>query len=143
LGYLFLRLQARALGRPAALLVPALLMLIVVGSMFILGSVLKTRQVAGPGPVASGAAFELDTRRLVRGAVIAVFVITTVLFARLALRTEARLASGDLPDFSPRYTSTFEIVQTIASYGEYQAVTGFEDKKAALLRFLQANGVLH
>ncbi len=142
LGYLFQRLGVRAVARLAPLLVPALLMLVVVGSLFILSVALKKWLVAASGASAVSGTFELTTGRLVRVAVISVFVITTVLFARLALRTEARLAAGDLPDLSSRYTNTFEIADTIASYREYQSVAGFEDKKAALLLFLQAHDVL-
>lgn len=65
------------------------------------------------------------------------FVVTAVVLGLLAVRTESRIASGDMPEGLFSRTSTFHVSEEIASYREYLLVAGFDDKKRALREFLQ------
>ena len=69
------------------------------------------------------------------GVVLLLFTAVGALFLRLAIRTEARIASGGLPGAGP--VRTFQLSEVEECYREYLRVPGFEDKKAALAGFLE------
>jgi hypothetical protein len=70
-------------------------------------------------------------------AVIGAFVAQAALFARLAVRTEMRLASGAPPPRPFRFVGAAPVDESRASYAEYLEVPGFDREKAAVRRYLQ------
>jgi len=130
-------------GRGAALVFPAFLLLTLLGSSFIVWRLATQRLRQHSAPRGGDAPRQPDdvTRPLVTFAVTAVFVIGTVLFARLAVDTERRIAGGNLPPVSYQYRASFQLQIAINSLREYERISGFEARKDALRRFLQSQGV--
>ena len=77
---------------------------------------------------------------LARLSITLAFLMSTVLFGRLALLTESRLAEGDIPDRTYAYVATFDVQNALTSLREYQRINGFEGRKEALRRFLSSHG---
>jgi len=81
------------------------------------------------------------TEALAGWGVVTVFAVMLLLFARLAVHTEQRIAAGIEPDRLFAYSSAVHLEEVRHSYREYLLVPGFTAKKAALLEFLEAHGV--
>jgi len=128
--------------RGAALVFPALLLVILTGSSFVLWR-LATRRLREYGAQRNGDALPRPddiARPLVAFAVTVVFIIGTALFTRLAINTERRLASGDIPQVNYQYRATFQLQIAINGLREYERISGFEERKDALRRFLESQG---
>jgi hypothetical protein len=132
LGYLCANAAQRSLVRTGRLLLPGLLMLLFVAGVYQLANLFARSKARLAYDPAAG---------LVRYAVVAAFLVTSVVFFRFAVSTEARLARDGPPRFPHHYSGPFNISETVASYREYRSIEGFEDKKAKLLRFLNLHGV--
>ena len=74
--------------------------------------------------------------RIVAVGLIALFGVSTVLFARLARHTEAQIAAHALPAEDVLYVSAVHVDEVAESYWEYLEVPGFEAKKAALKEYV-------
>jgi hypothetical protein len=72
-------------------------------------------------------------------AVVAVFACVGLLFVRLAVDAERRIASGGIPGGAS--VVAFQVPEVEACYREYLAVPGFHDKKEALRGFLDERDV--
>ncbi len=121
------------------LFLPAALILILTGSIFVL-----TRLAAGlidryrrQGQDRVSASDEL-ARSLARLSITLAFLMGTVLFGRLALNTENRLAEGDIPDRNYAYVASFDVQSALTGFREYHRIDGFERRKEALRRFLSS-----
>ena len=120
------------LGRPwwatSRLALPAALLLVLIWTACELASHVRTGRGRPPDE-------ELTADSLVHVGTVGMFAATAVIFMALAVATERRLATGDRPrEFET--TATIHTPEVVASYGEYQRVSGFEDKKRALANFL-------
>lgn len=134
LAYLLVQAMQRSLAVAMRLALPALLLVLLVVLTHQAGALVAQRwRDASPS--------EDPNAGLVRWVVIGAFVASTVLFIRLAMNTEGRLARDELPRFSHQYTGSFQLSEARASYREYGLVHGFEQKKAALQRFLNSHGI--
>jgi len=145
LGYVIIAMQGPVQsGRGTALVFPALMLLVLVGSTFVLWRLatepLRRRATSacfGDSPPREDLARALATFALTGG-----FVISTALFARLAENTERRLASGEMPQVEYAYHATYQLQIAINSLGEYHRIEGFDARKAALRRFLESEGAV-
>ncbi|HLE36654.1 MAG TPA: hypothetical protein VI699_05870, partial [Candidatus Acidoferrales bacterium] len=72
--------------------------------------------------------------------VVATFLATTTLFARLAVRTERWIATDDPPPRAMECSSSVLWDEVRESFEEYQLVASFESQKAALETFLTRSG---
>jgi hypothetical protein len=118
-SYLFLPWLQRSWFATGRLLLPAALLLL---AIWVLGEL-------------AGRLRGSTSDSLVRVGVIGTFAATTIVFGALAAGTERRLAAG-VPARDFETTATIHTPEVVASYGEYQRVPGFEDKKQALAVYL-------
>jgi hypothetical protein len=81
---------------------------------------------------------ERARRAAYAAALLLLFVVVNGLFLRLAVRTEGVIAGGGVPGTGP--VSRVLIDEVEECHREYLRVDGFEDKKAALGRFLERAG---
>ncbi len=65
-----------------------------------------------------------------------IFVLQAALFVPLAVATMRHLSASAEPPRPFRYRSAAPIDELLASYREYQTISGFDDKKTQLRRFL-------
>jgi hypothetical protein len=93
----------------------------------------------------SAAAARLRARRptggegvgsLVGSGVLVSFVAALILFGRLAIKTEQRIAAGSPPPRAFACSSSIQWDEVQASYFEYQTISGFGEKQAALRTLL-------
>lgn len=71
---------------------------------------------------------------------VATFIATTVLFSRLAVRTERWIATDGPPPRAMECSSRVMWDEVRASFEEYQFAAGFESQKTALETFLIRSG---
>jgi hypothetical protein len=142
MAYLLVSAYPRWNRAVAGLLLPSVTLLVLIVSISLLVRLatswvgLHVGQPREAGQSSSGFA-----QLLVSVSISAVFLIGTVLFARLALRTETRLAAGDIPDRTYKYVATYRVDRALVSFREYLRIQGFEERKMALHSFLRSEGV--
>ena len=141
-AYVLMMTFARWNSGNLQLFLPAVLMLVLVGSVFA-----AVRWVTGG--FAAGGRYGRDRPSvsdelappLALLWITLVIVFGAVLFGRLAIATERRIAAADMPDRAYRYVASFEVQRALVSLREYQRIEGFEDRKEALRRYLISQGV--
>jgi hypothetical protein len=69
-------------------------------------------------------------------ALVAIFAASSLLFARLAVRTELRIAAGELDDAGDGAAARVDLRELEDALREYGTVAGFDHKKAALREYL-------
>ena len=140
-AYVLMMTFARWNSGNLALFLPAVLMLVLIGSVSVAVRWVIGGSGAG-GRYARGQPSVSDelTPPLALLWTTLVIVVSAVLFVRLAGATERRIAAGDIPDRVYRYTASFEVQRALVSLREYQRIEGFEDRKEALRRYLLSQG---
>jgi hypothetical protein len=80
--------------------------------------------------------WERASTRLVCVAAVALFAVQTLFFARLAIRTERHLASGEPPPRPFRSVGSVPVDALHQNYLEYVNIPGFDERKRKLLAYL-------
>jgi hypothetical protein len=133
LGYLLVRAVGRFIRRGALeeLRVVMLVLLLVAVVLVPVALVARWRHVRLREAAAEGLGWSATL----------VLVAASVTFVPLARETERRIAAGIRPSRPMKHTGSVELDQAREAYYEYLELAGFDEKKAALLAFLEANGV--
>jgi len=142
--------QSRWATASGRLLLPAVLLLVLLGTTFVAvrlgGRLLGALHRQSPLSDVRGASRQRTplsvaglAAPLGRLALTLWLLSSCLLFARLAMLTESSIATGDLPDRDFRYRAGFDVESAQTALREYERIDGFEERKEALRRFLEAH----